>query len=65
LLEQRAARQEIDVYFGDETQISEEGYVPYGWQFKDENVSIKSQKGAHINCFVDKREQICLCHYKR
>lgn len=39
------------MYYGDEVQISEEGYVPYGWQFKDENISIKSAKGQRINCF--------------
>lgn len=39
------------MYYGDQTQVSEEGYVPYGWQFKDENISIKSAKGKHINCF--------------
>jgi len=50
-LEQRSDNGEIDLYYGDETQISEEGYVPYGWQFKDENISIKSAKGKSINCF--------------
>lgn len=51
LLEQRYNNEEIDLYYGDETQISEEGYVPYGWQFRDENISIKSAKGNRINCF--------------
>lgn len=51
LLEQRYNNEEIDLYYGDETQISEEGYVPYGWQFKDENISIKSANGKRINCF--------------
>ena len=51
LLEQRYNNEEIDLYYGDETQISEEGYVPYGWQFKDENISIKSANGQRINCF--------------
>jgi transposase len=31
--------------------VSEEGYVPYGWQFKDENISIATAKGAALNCF--------------
>ena len=44
-MEQRAEKGEIDLYYGDEAQVSEEGYVPYGWQFKDENISIKSAKG--------------------
>lgn len=41
----------IDLFYGDETRVSEEGYVPYGWQFKGEDVSIASAKGAALNCF--------------
>ena len=51
LLEERCESGEIDLLYGDETQVSEEGYVPYGWQFKDENVCIASAKGKRINCF--------------
>jgi len=51
LLEQRSQNAEIDLFYGDETQVSEEGYVPYGWQFKGEQVSIACAKGARINCF--------------
>ena len=51
LLEQRSTKGEIDVFYGDEMQVSEEGYVPYGWQFKEENIAITSTKGAHLNCF--------------
>ena len=51
MLEQRYTAGEIGLYYGDETQISEEGYVPYGWQFRDENISIASARGAHVNCF--------------
>jgi transposase len=40
----------IDIYYGDETQVSQEAYVPYGWQFPDENVSIPTEKGQAINC---------------
>lgn len=40
----------IDLYYGDETQVSTEGFVPYGWQFSDEEVSIPVQKEAKINC---------------
>ena len=39
------------MYYGDETQVSEEGYVPYGWQHKEEDVAIESAKGSKINCF--------------
>ncbi len=41
----------IDLYYGDETRISQEGYVPYGWQFDDEEVFIEATKGKAINCF--------------
>lgn len=50
-MEHRYSNGEIDFYYADEVQISEEGYVSYGWQFKDENISIKSAKGKSINCF--------------
>jgi len=50
-LEQRYSKREIDLFFGDAVQISEEGNVPYGWQFKDENISIKTAKGNKLNCF--------------
>ena len=42
---------EIDLLYGDQMQVSEQGYVPYGWQFKGENIAILTAKGAHINCF--------------
>lgn len=51
LLEERSCKGEIELYYGDETQVSEEGYVPYGWQYKEEQVSIASAKGGRINCF--------------
>lgn len=51
LLEKRSSNGDIDLYFADETQISEDAYVPYGWQFKGENISIKSAKGKRLNCF--------------
>ena len=50
-MEQRYSKREIDLFFGDAVQISEEGNVPYGWQFKDENISIKTAKGNKLNCF--------------
>ncbi len=51
LLEQASELGYIDLYYGDETRISEEGYVPYGWQFKDEDVFIPVQRGKGLNCF--------------
>ena len=41
----------IDLYYGDETKISQKGYVPYGWQFDDEDVAIEATRGKSINCF--------------
>lgn len=49
-LEKIAQNNIIDIYYGDETQINEEGYVPYGWQFPHEKVSTPVQKGVSINC---------------
>lgn len=37
--------------YGDAVKVSETGYVPYGWQFPDEQVSIPANRGASINCF--------------
>lgn len=50
-MEQQSEQGSIDLWYGDETQVSEEGYVPYGWQFKDENISIATAKGTALNCF--------------
>ncbi len=41
----------IDVYYGDESGVALEPNVPYGWQFKDEEVSMPSERGHGINCF--------------
>ena len=38
--------------YGDESRVCQQGYVPYGWQFKDEQVSIKVSKGKGLNCFA-------------
>ena len=37
--------------FGDEVKFSEQGYVPYGWQFPNEDVHIGATKGKSVNCF--------------
>lgn len=41
----------IDLYYGDEAGVSLEPNVPYGWQFRDEVVSMPQAKGKGINCF--------------
>jgi transposase len=42
----------VDLFYGDESQVSPEGYVPYGWQFAEEQVFIESAKGKGLNCFA-------------
>lgn len=41
----------IDLYYGDESHICTEGYVPYGWQFRGEDVCIPSERGLRLNIF--------------
>ena len=41
----------IDPFFGDESHVCTQGYVPYGWQFKDEDVFIPARKAARLNLF--------------
>ncbi|KAA6341355.1 hypothetical protein EZS27_010843 [termite gut metagenome] len=31
---------QIDLFYGDESHVCSEGYVPYGWQFPDEEVAL-------------------------
>ena len=38
--------------YGDESRVCQQGYVPYGWQFKDEQVAIEVSKGKGLNCFA-------------
>jgi len=49
----------INLYFADESHVCTEGYVPYGWQFRDENVYIPSLKAHRINIFgmIDRNNQ--------
>lgn len=50
-MEEQSQRGLINLYYGDETQVSEAGYVPYGWQFADEEVSIEVSRGRSMNYF--------------
>jgi len=51
---------EIDLYYGDETHVCSQGYVPYGWQFPDEEVCIFSEKAYKINCLgLISRQNAC------
>ena len=41
----------INLFFADESHVCTEGYVPYGWQFRDEDVYVPSHKTQRINLF--------------
>jgi transposase len=41
----------IDLFYGDESQVSSEGYVPYGWQFPNEKVAVYVEKAYKVNIF--------------
>lgn len=47
----------IDLYYGDESHICTEGYVPYGWQFRGEDVYIPSERGMETQHFRHDRSQ--------
>lgn len=49
LLEKQSEMGEIDLFYGDECQVSQAGYVPYGWVFNDEIVDVRAQKGKALN----------------
>jgi transposase len=51
-LEKLSRERIIDLFYGDESHVCSEGYVPYGWQFPDEDVFIASSKGFRLNCFA-------------
>lgn len=62
VLEDLAAQGQIDLLYGDESRVSSEGYVPYGWQFPGERVSVLACRGYHLNCFglISRSNQ---CHW--
>jgi transposase len=41
----------IELFYGDESGVSLEPCVPYGWQFADERVSMPTGRGKGVNCF--------------
>jgi transposase len=51
LLEAQSERGLIDLYYGDQSQVSETGYVPYAWQFADERVYVATGRGRSMNYF--------------
>ncbi len=51
-LETLSESHKIDLYYADEAAVSLTPCVPYAWQFKDEEVSMPSEKGSGVNCFA-------------
>lgn len=51
-LETLAEEDRIDLYYGDESRVSTEPCIPYGWQFADEEVFFPSEKSGGVNCFA-------------
>ena len=62
VLEELARQGRIDLLYGDESRVSSEGYVPYGWQFPGESVCVLAQRDYHLNCFglISRTNQ---CHW--
>jgi len=58
-LEELDSKGELVLYYADESHVCTNGYVPYGWQFKNEDVYIPSKKAARLNIFgmITKRNQ--------
>lgn len=48
-LEQQYREGLINLYFGDGSFTCTEGYVPYGWQFPGENITIPSDRSERLN----------------
>lgn len=42
----------IDLYYMDESRVSLEPCIPYGWQFPDEKVFMPTAKGNGLNCLA-------------
>lgn len=59
-LESLSENGSIDLYYSDESRLSIEPCIPYGWQFPDEEVFMPSAKGSGLNCFaLLKRDNQC------
>lgn len=51
-LEALSEQEQIALYYADESKVSVEPCIPYGWQFPDEEVFMPTQTGAGLNCFA-------------
>ncbi len=60
-LEKLSENRLIDLYYADESRVSIEPCIPYGWQFADEEVFMPAVKGSGLNCLaLMKRNNQCL-----
>ena len=61
-IEKLAQQGHIDLYYGDESHVCSQGYVPYGWQLPGEDVHVCAQKGFRLNIFglISRNNQ---CHW--
>ena len=50
-LEALAEAGELTLFYGKESHVCQQGYVPYGWQFPGEDVFVLAQKGFRLNCW--------------
>jgi transposase len=50
-LETLAEAGALTLFYGDESHVCQQGYVPYGWQFPGEDVFIPAQTGVRLNCW--------------
>lgn len=50
-LEQLDTKGDIILYYSDESHMCTNGYVPYGWQYRDEDVYVPAERSARLNIF--------------
>lgn len=51
-LESLSEEGRIDLYYADESRVSLEPCIPYGWQFPEEEVFMPTAKGNGLNCLA-------------
>ncbi|MEM9831395.1 MAG: IS630 family transposase [Bacteroidota bacterium] len=51
MIEAQSRAGHIDLFYADETRVSTEGYVPYGWQFAHEKLTIEVKRWGALNVF--------------
>lgn len=51
-LEKLSEKGLIALYYGDESKVSLEPCIPYGWQFADEQIAMPTANGSGLNCFA-------------